>query len=66
MLSEASTTEIARSEDAQGFVKNKGVAQRGDAVPAKRASNLKWKRRKRSLVKKIISLKQIRKMRFNN
>ena len=32
MLGEASTTEIARSEDAQGFAGNKGAARRGGAI----------------------------------
>lgn len=32
MLGEASTTEIARAKDAQGFVKNKGAAQKGGRI----------------------------------
>lgn len=32
MLGEASTTEIARNKDAQGFIENKVVAKKGGAI----------------------------------
>ena len=32
MLGEASTTEIARNTDAQGFIENKTVAKKGGAI----------------------------------
>jgi DNA-damage-inducible protein D len=51
MLGEASTTEIARSEDAQGFVKNKGVAQRGDAVAGKAREQLEMETEKKIVSK---------------
>ena len=40
MLGEASTTEIARNTDAQGFVKNKTVAQKGGLIAGKARKHL--------------------------
>lgn len=43
MLGEASTTEIARSKDAQGFNENKNVAQKGGSVAGKARKDLEKK-----------------------
>lgn len=46
-LGEASTTEIARSEDAQGLAENKDVAQRGGAVAGVARKRLETETRKK-------------------
>ncbi len=43
MLGEASTTEIAKSKDAQGFIENKTVAREGGAVAGKARKDLELK-----------------------
>ena len=43
MLGEAATTEIARNKDAQGFNKNKDVAQKGGVVAGKARKDLEKK-----------------------
>lgn len=40
MLGEASTTEIARTEDAQGFLRNKNIAKRGGGVAGRARKQL--------------------------
>ncbi|MDD5055679.1 MAG: hypothetical protein PHZ00_05440, partial [Candidatus Peribacteraceae bacterium] len=40
MLGEASTTEIARSKDAQGFVKNRDAAHKGGKIAGDARKNL--------------------------
>ena len=47
MLGEASTTEIARTKDAQGFSQNKQVAQEGGGVAGKARKDLETKTGKR-------------------
>ena len=44
MLGEASTTEIARRSDAQGFVKNKTLPNRAAPLRVTRASRWRLKR----------------------
>ena len=43
MLGEASTTEIAKNKDAQGFIENKTVAREGGAVAGKARKDLELK-----------------------
>jgi len=43
MLGEASTTEIAKNKNAQGFIQNKIVAQEGETVAGKARKDLELK-----------------------
>jgi hypothetical protein len=52
MLGEASTTEIAKNKDAQGFVRNKTVAREGGAVAGKARKDLELKSGKKVITNK--------------
>jgi hypothetical protein len=52
MLGEASTTEIAKNKDAQGFVQNKTVAREGGAVAGKARKDLELKSGKKVSINK--------------
>jgi hypothetical protein len=52
MLGEASTTEIAKNKDAQGFVQNKTVAREGGAVAGKARKDLELKSGKKVITNK--------------
>ncbi len=48
MLGEASTTEIAKNKNAQGFVENKFAAQKGGSVAGKARKDLEEKSGKKA------------------
>ena len=63
MLGEASTTEIAKSKNAQGFGENKRAAKLGGAVAGSARKDLEHKSGKRVSTKRnYLSLGKIRKL----
>ena len=52
MLGEASTTEIARTKDAQGFNENEEAAREGGSVAGKARQNLEEKTNKKVITNK--------------
>ncbi|MEX0918892.1 MAG: Bro-N domain-containing protein [Candidatus Paceibacterota bacterium] len=64
MLGEASTTEIAKNKDAQGFIKNKTVARKGGSVAGKARRDLELKSGKKVSTDKNYLSKEKKKKRL--